>query len=112
MPSSDHRDVPLADYSRALDEIYRLRTALAIEARATQAHLNFKTFPKSQRPYAERQIARMQAAARGDVEQAYDVELTGWQGKACLREAGAAETLTRWQWEQESLATRPSASEA
>lgn len=91
-------EVDLHHYSRALDEIHRLRAALAIEARATEAHLAFKTFPKSQRKYAEQQVARMRAAACGDSEEAYR-EFDGWRKQSALHTVGASETLTRGQWE-------------
>jgi len=91
-------EVSLQDYSRALDEIYRLRAALAIEAGITESHLDLVTFPKSRRSYAEDQVARMRAAARGDSEQAYG-DFDGWAKQSALEQAGASATLTRGQWE-------------
>jgi hypothetical protein len=95
-------DDMLFHYSAALDEIYRLRQALAIEARSTEAHLQFKTFPKSQRPYAERQIARMRAAARGEATQAYQ-DFDSVRSENALRAAGADVSLSRHQWEAREL---------
>ncbi len=89
--------VDLAHYSRALDEIHRLRAALAYEAGVTAAHLTLASFPKSRREFAEEQVERMRAAARGEAETAYTID--GWRKYAALRDAGASETLTRGQWE-------------
>lgn len=85
-------------YSRALDEIFELRAALAYEARVIEAHLGLATFPKSRRGIAEEQITRMRAACRGDVRESY------WSVSPGVRDgllvaAGASPTLTRGQWE-------------
>ena len=87
----------LDHYSRALDEIYRLRTALAYEAQVNRAHLGYKTFPKSRRYVAEHQIERMVASAQGQAERAY-AETSSSSLSHVRREAGI-ETLTRHQWE-------------
>ena len=50
----------------AVDEIYALRGILADEAGILEAHLSYKTFPKSRRKFAESQIERMRKAASGD----------------------------------------------
>jgi hypothetical protein len=92
-------DKMLGHYSDALDEIYRLRQLLAYEAQCVSATLEMKTFPKSRRDVHERQIERMRAAARGEAE----VRMAGMSNtvlRYCLRDAGAAETLTRSQWEE------------
>ena len=86
----------LAHYSDALTEIYELRAALAYEAQVLKAHLDYKSFPKSRRKYAEEQIERMKQAAAGKAKVAYAG--TSFL-KQSLRWAGASETLTRWQWE-------------
>lgn len=85
-------------YSAALDEIYRLRCALAYEAQVTEAHLDYVTFPKSRRQVAEEQVGRMRQAARGEVEPTYR-QASSLSMKHCLAEAGASPTLTRHQWE-------------
>lgn len=90
--------VDLAHYSRALEEIHRLRSALAYEAGVTAAHLTLAGFPKSRRKYAENQVERMRAAARGEAASAYN-DVSHLSLGHTLREAGASETLTRWQWE-------------
>ena len=81
------------ELSRALDEIYALRLLLASEARILEAHLDYKTFPRSRRGIAEQSVARMRAAVRGDVQphnwQAAKREYTNIYG---------AQTLTRFQW--------------
>lgn len=94
-------EIDLAHYSRALDEIYRLRAALAYEARVTESHLGLKTFPKSRRAAAEHQVERMREAARGGGAMAY-FRVNPEVMKRLLRDAGASETLTRGQWEEKA----------
>ena len=89
-------DAELAHYSAALDEIYRLRAALAYETEVLSAHLDYKTFPKSRRGYAEAQVVRMRAAAQGD--QASHLDISGFVMRAASKEAGVG-SLTREQWE-------------
>ncbi len=85
----------LGHYSAALDEIYALRAALAVEARTTEVHLEYRSFPKSRRAIAEQQIARMRAAATQPARYAYgDVSYRYRE----LKRLGAV-TLTRVQWE-------------
>lgn len=90
-------EIDIAHYSAALDEIYRLRTALAYEARVTQAHLNYATFPKSRRKVAEQQMARMLAAAVGESARAYSE--IGHQSLMFCREQAGMGLLTRGGWE-------------
>lgn len=99
-PESDEpRDtVPLSHYSKALDEIYELRTLLAYESLVTKAHLGYKTFPKSRRPHAEEQIKRMQRAARGDIFEVNRV--LSFNNARILQLASVPQTLTRWAWEK------------
>lgn len=98
----------LAYYSAALDEVYRLRRALAAEARVTEAHLTLKSFPKSRRRFAESQVDRMRQAARGDAEAAYAGH-ESWVLDSAAKDAGMPQTLTRSQWEREIDArARPS----
>lgn len=91
--------VHVEDYSRALDEIYALRAALAYEAVIMEAHLDYKTFPISRRRIMGEQIARMRESARGLSQRAYSPERRQHFPDS-LERAGANETLTRWQWEQ------------
>lgn len=93
-------DALLPYYSAALDEVHRLRRALAREARIVEAHLDLKSFPKSRRVFAEEQVQRMRQSARGAAQLAYaGVDYQVMDG--CMRMAGAASTLTRDQWERE-----------
>jgi hypothetical protein len=55
----------LAEYSRALDEIYMLRRAFALEAEYLEVTLRMKTFPKSRRRFSEDQVSHMRSYARG-----------------------------------------------
>lgn len=84
----------IGELSDALDEIYRLRRVLAYEALVTEAHLTYKSFPKSRRAVAEDSSTRMKAAARGRVRPAYG-GVASWAFDSAMREAGAPETLTR-----------------
>lgn len=98
MPNDDM----LAHYSAALDEIYRLRTALAYEAQVAQVHLDYATFPKSRRKHAEAQVERMMQAATGKAEQAY-ADTSPASLKHVRRESGIPDTLTRFEWEAREL---------
>lgn len=99
--STDESEL-MQHYSRALDEIYALRAICAHAALGVQADLSYKTYPKSRRSIARERIDRLQAAARGERNTAY-VGMT--VGKHALREAGAEDTLTRAQWENETAPT-------
>lgn len=85
----------LGHYSAALDEIYALRAALAYEARVVEAHLDFKSFPKSRRAIAEEQIERMRTAATHQALSAYE----GLSHRLDELQRLGAGTLTRAQWE-------------
>lgn len=91
-------DEELGHYSAALDEILRLRRALAYEAGVTNAHLQFKSFPKSRRAMAEEQVRRMQQAARAGATMAY-CGTEDWALRSAMSEARAEPTLTRHGWE-------------
>lgn len=92
-------DEEMAHYSAALDEIYRLRRALAYEARVVETYLDYKTFPKSRRGVAEEQIARMRLTVGGNSQSAYG-GISGWALDVEAEECGFR-TLTRWQWENQ-----------
>lgn len=98
-------EVDLAHYSRALDEIYHLRTALAYEAGVLTAHLEYATFPKSRRVVAEEQIQRMRQAAQGLTRQAYS-GIESWALDSARRESRVG-TLTRNQWESDTGSYAP-----
>lgn len=95
------RDAMLRHYSRALDELYRLRCAMVYEAAVTAAHLNLSTFPRSRRLVAREQVERMRAAARGETADAY-ADLDSSSAQRLLEESNAPRTLTRGQWEEAS----------
>lgn len=89
----------LINYSRALDEVYRLRTALAVEASITAAHLDLKSFPKSRRTFAEQQVERMRAAARGDKDS--HREFYDRADRQAREDAGMGQCLTAHSFELE-----------
>ena len=88
----------LNHYSRALDEIYRMRVVAATTARALARVLGYATLPSGARSSVELARANLLDAARGDSE-AVLVTAKSETRKANLRLAGAPETLTRGQWE-------------
>lgn len=92
--------VPLRLLSLALDEVYALRQLVAYEAGVREADLTYKTFPKSRRDIAKDRIQKLRSAARGraidvvrDLHKQRDL-------RYALREAGAPETMTRWEWQK------------
>lgn len=88
----------LDHYSRALDEIYRLRLALAYEASVLEVGLDgYATIAKGMRERLERAAERMKAAARGSEGLTHLADLR--TPDAVLRSVGASSTLTRAQWE-------------
>jgi hypothetical protein len=93
-------DALLPYYSAALDEIYRLRVALAVEAEAQSGNLNFKTFPKSQRLPTAQSIARMKAAAIGERPERYRSLSVAWLDDL-FASLGGNRLLTRDIWERE-----------
>lgn len=88
-----------SDLSVAVDEIYALRAMLADEASIIEAHLGYKTFPKTRRAFAEAQVERMRQAARGDYEGAARRE--NGDPKRALKQAGADECLSNHQWAEQ-----------
>lgn len=93
----DEPMVPLSQLSAAVDEIYALRRALAREAGGLEAHLTYKTFPKSRRSIAEQQVERMRASARGEVRRAY-AGTPHYVLDSAMKDAGAKDTLTNQSW--------------
>lgn len=92
----------LAHYSAALDEIWRLRVALAYELAALGAALDYQTLPTGVRQRLERVRDRIQRAGRGE-----DVHATGRLAdkQTLLLDAGIPITLTRHQWENRKTIT-------
>jgi hypothetical protein len=101
LPKVGENTVPLALYARALDEIYALRRSMAYEAAIVAVHLDYKTFPKTRRRFAEEQVERMRQSARGRVR--HSLAGTSYLSlDSASREAGIEPTLTRSQWEAEA----------
>lgn len=90
----------LSDLSAAVDEIYHLRAMLADEARIISALLDYRSFPKSRREIAQRQIERMKAAACG-VLGGFERVGSEYTRKSSLSWAGADECLTNSQWAEQ-----------
>ncbi|KQM38374.1 hypothetical protein [Microbacterium sp. Leaf203] len=80
----------------ALDEIYELRVLLAAEARILEAHLDYKTFPKSRRDIAEASVERMREGARGAVR-THNAD----GARREFRNVTGGDTLTMHQWQSE-----------
>lgn len=101
--SAEHLDEPpaaevsLEHYSRALDEIHRLRGLLAYEAQVTKSHLGYATFPKGRRQAAENQVRRMLSAAKGYA--AAECDRLPLTPRRYLDLMGAPSSLTRHRWE-------------
>lgn len=93
-PMDPHSDLQ-AHYTRALDEIYILRAALAYEAELMSKRHSVRGGP------IDSQANRMRMAANGHVQRAYMAFSAGWSKKA-LDSAGADTALTRHQWETAS----------
>ena len=87
--------VPIEWLSAAIDEIYFLRAVLADESGITEAHLGYKTFPKTRRPYAEAQAERMARFARGET---WAATRGKFDQKRALRRVNADDGLTNHQW--------------
>lgn len=88
----------MAHYSAALDEIWRLRRLLAYEAGVLEAHLGYKSFPKTRRAFAEQQVARMQDAARGHSDKEA-VATHSLSTRHITQGLGMKQTLTCHAWE-------------
>lgn len=86
-------------YLRALDEVYRLRQALAYEAGLLESCLAASSLrPLCVRRELERQVYRMTWAAQGGVSAAYEAVLPQ-DLYAAMHEAAMSATLTVEQWE-------------
>lgn len=95
--------VPLEDYSKALDEIWHLRRALAMEATIADNLLHYSTLPLTGRRALEQMRERGRGAANGRVQECYRM-FSGDMLRQALLDAGAPETLTRHAWENEDRA--------
>lgn len=92
-------DVMMPYYSSALDEIYLLRKALLLEAKAIREALELKTFPKSQRLNLTQAADRMEALAQGVHPPFYDAVNVSTTDKL-YEEVGGNRILTRDSWEK------------
>lgn len=90
---SDHEANRLL--GEAVEEIYFLRALLADEAEIIEAHMDYRTFPKTRRVIGEEQVERMRVAARGGM---YAATRERFNAKRALRSAGASDLLTNHQW--------------
>lgn len=88
----------LAHYSRALDEIWRLRLALAVEARTAEGILEYSTLPVRARKTLQTQIERMRQAGRGEAGEAYST-VSSASRQWVMEHTGIPARLTRGQWE-------------
>ncbi len=88
-------------YSRALDEIYRLRAMAAYESLVIKAHLDYASMPKGLRTRLEDQRVRLEALSRGESGRMVH-ERTWSVVKWALRQVTGKETLTRSAWEAEA----------
>jgi hypothetical protein len=88
----------ISDLSVAIEEIYFLRAVLADEAAIVEAHLGYKTFPKTRRPYAQQQIERMRRIARGEL---WSATRDKFDQRRALRSADADDCLTNHQWAEQ-----------
>lgn len=89
---------PVDEVSDLLDEVFRLRRALAYEALVVEAQtLDVKALGKGRREELEASIERMQLAALGDSTLAY-ADVSSHSLRYAVRSLFAKETLTRWNW--------------
>jgi hypothetical protein len=89
---------PIGEVSDLLDEVFRLRRALAYESQVVEAQtLDLKSLGKSRRGHLEDCIERMQLAALGDSELAY-AGTSSHSLRHAVQNLKAKETLTRWNW--------------
>lgn len=89
---------PVAEVSDLLDEVFRLRRALAYESQVVEAQtLDLKSLGKGRRGHLEDCIERMQLAALGDSEVAY-AGTSSFSLRHAVQSIRAKETLTRWNW--------------
>ena len=87
--------------SDLLDEVYFLRHILACEARILEGHLDYKTFPKTRRPYAEASVERMRVAAKGGAVGLFREPRPYQHSKREMEAIGGEQTLTLSQWHEE-----------
>ncbi len=95
--------VPLSLLSAALDEIYLLRSGMAVEYGNIEEVLAYKSLPIGARHLLQRSSLRLQKCASGDAHWTYkDWGISGL--KRALDFARAPQTLTRSAFEAEVAA--------
>ena len=79
--------------SAALDEIYALRVICAYEEGVVKTYTEYKSFPKSRRDVADKQMRRLRAAVAGEAQRVANHELpfTRW-----LRDKVGLLTVAQW----------------
>ena len=89
----DARDEYLRLLSEALNEIYALRTICAYEEGVVQTYTEYKSFPKSRRDVADKQMRRLRAAVAGEAQRVanYELPFTRW-----LRDKIGLLTVAQW----------------
>jgi hypothetical protein len=92
--------VPMHMYSSALSEIYRLRVALAMEARIMESATAYRTVPKTLVDKLKLAVTRCREAAKGNAKETYALYPSAVK-KHALRLAGASDGLTRHEFERE-----------
>ena len=87
------RDTYLRLLSAALDEIYSLRIICAYEEGVVKTYTEYKSFPKSRRDVADKQMRRLRAAVAGEAQRVANHELpfTRW-----LRDKVGLLTVAQW----------------
>lgn len=85
-------------YSRALDEIYHLRIALAFELAINKKISCYSSMPKAVHVELDDQRQRVEQALRSGGSAIYGY-LHAAESQTLLRRAGARTTLTRHEWE-------------
>ena len=79
--------------SEALNEIYALRTICAYEEGVVKTYTEYKSFPKSRREVADKQMRRLRAAVAGEAQRVanYELPFTRW-----LRDKVGLLTVAQW----------------
>lgn len=93
-------DEQTGHYLAATAQVAVLRQMFGEEADVIEAHLAFKTFPKSRRDIAEYQIERMRGIAADESIRHHYGYINSRVVNTLLTEAGAPTGLTRGMWER------------
>jgi hypothetical protein len=94
-------EIQMKYYSAALDEIYRLRRALAYEARVVEAQtLDVQALGKNRRAHIKESVDRMRKSVQGHAEAVY-AGLDRSSLRMALEQTRGTSLLTRAMWEDE-----------